>query len=90
MASMVIRRRRKTKGDVSMSIGKNENVRAALPNTPITDSIHIDVTQIPDHVRDRLAAAALDLYKSIINDPKTRDILKRRTEERRAAAVSKR
>ncbi len=77
-----------------MSIDKNENTWAAHPHTPaekqLTYGIQIDVTQIPDYARDRLTASTLELYKSIIEDPATREMLKRRTEERKAAAASRR
>lgn len=47
----------------------------------LTDTIHIDTSMIPDHVRDRLAAATLDLINGILKDPEA----SRRLRERQAA-----
>lgn len=61
-----------------------------LPPTEdqITDTIHIDVTQIPNYVRDSLAAATLEAYKRSMQNPKIREKIERKSERRRAAALA--
>ena len=75
-----------------MSINRNESAGAAHPHTSteeqITDGIHIDVTQIPDYVRDRLAAATLDLIHAILQQPGGREALDACTAARKAAAAA--
>lgn len=46
-------------------------IRKAHPSAigELTETIHINTSLIPDHVRDRLAAATLDLIKEILKDP---------------------
>ena len=53
------------------------------PMGELTDSIHINVDEIPDHVRDELAAATLDFIRRLLSNPETREMLKARTEERK-------
>lgn len=48
-----------------------------------TDHIEIDVTQSPDHVRDSLAEATLDLLKNILRKPGGREMLDKLKERRR-------
>ena len=40
-----------------------------------TDEVKIDVTLIPDHVRDDLAAATLELVRNILRQPGGREML---------------
>lgn len=53
------------------------------PMGELTDSIHINVDEIPDHVRDELATATLDFMRRLLSNPETREMLKARTEERK-------
>ena len=51
------------------------------------DELHVDVNQIPDHVRDRLAAAALEAVKEWMKDPETRKQIEDRTAKRKAQLI---
>lgn len=53
------------------------------PLGELTDSIHINVGEIPDHVRDELAAAALDMVRNILAQPGGREMLDAKTRERK-------
>lgn len=53
------------------------------PLGELTDSIHINVDEIPDYVRDDLAAATLDFIRRLLSNPETRKMLEAKTEERR-------
>ena len=50
----------------------------------LTDTIHIDTSMIPDHVRDSLAAATLDFINGILKDPDA----SKRLRERQAARLA--
>lgn len=53
------------------------------PLGELTDSIHINVNEIPNHVRDELAAATLEFIRSILRQPGGREALDAKTEERK-------
>lgn len=42
---------------------------------PVARAVHIDPTQIPDATRDALAAATLDLFHRILQQPGGREAL---------------
>ena len=65
-----------------------ENKAESLTNE-LTDEIHINTAEIPDYVRDNLAAATLDLIHSILRQPGGRAALDARTAARKAAAAAK-
>ena len=48
------------------------------------DELRVDVNQIPDHVRDLLAAATLEAVKEWMKDPETRKQIDERTAKRKA------
>ena len=54
-----------------------------------TDHVEIDVTQIPDHVRDSLAEATLRAYKDFIKIPGNREKLDKRIAEKGRTARMK-
>ena len=62
------------------STGKHE----APPLGELTDSIHINVDEIPDYVRDELAAATLDLIRGILRQPGGRAALDERIKAKKA------
>lgn len=45
------------------------------PMGELTTTIHINVAEIPDHARDDLAAATLDLIRGILRQPGGRERL---------------
>lgn len=51
----------------------------------VVTEIHIDVSAIPDYVRDDLAAATLDLIHGILRQPGGREALEARKRAKRAA-----
>ena len=53
------------------------------PLGELTDSIHINVGEIPDHVRDELAAATLVMVRNILAQPGGREMLDAKTRERK-------
>ncbi len=57
--------------------------RSAVCEANLTTEIHIDTSAIPDHVRDRLAAATLDLIHAILRQPGGREALDARTAARK-------
>lgn len=54
------------------------------PMGELTTEIHINVDEIPDHVRDRLAASTLDLVRGILRQPGGREALDAQTRARNA------
>lgn len=52
------------------------------PMGELTNSIHINVEEIPDHVRDALAESTLDLIRNILRQPGGRAMLDAKTAER--------
>lgn len=56
-----------------------------------TNTIHIDTSLIPDHVRDQLAAATMDMVLGILRKPGGREMLEAKKAEiaRRSNAVSR-
>lgn len=56
-----------------------------------TGTIHIDTSLIPDHVRDQLASAAMDMVLGILRKPGGRELLEAKKAEiaGRKAAVAK-
>ena len=43
-----------------------------------TEDVHIDISAIPDHVRDDLAEATLDFIRSILQQPGGRERIERK------------
>lgn len=56
--------------------------KASPPLGELTDSVHINVDEIPDHVRDELAAAVLDMVRGILAQPGGREMLDAKIRER--------
>lgn len=56
-----------------------------------TNTIHIDTSLIPDHVRDQLAAATMDMVLGILRKPGGRELLDAKKAEiaRRKANASR-
>ncbi len=54
----------------------------------LTTEIHIDTSAIPDHVRDRLAAATLECFKEFIKVPGNAEWLDQRIAARKAAQAA--
>lgn len=57
----------------------------APPLGELTDSIHINVDEIPDYVRDELAATTLDLIRDILRNPDSRAMLEARIKAKEMA-----
>lgn len=55
----------------------------------LASEVHICTAEIPDAVRDNLAAATLDLIHSILRQPGGREMLDARTAARHAAQAAK-
>ena len=59
------------------------------PPTPpmgeLTTAIHINVAEIPDQVRDDLAAATLDFIRGILRQPGGREALDAKIKAKKAA-----
>lgn len=70
---------------MKISITKHE----APPMGELTDSLHINVNEIPDYVRAELAAATLDLIRGILRQPGSREMLDVKTEERKSGCWTK-
>ena len=66
---------------MKISITKHE----APPMGELTDSLHINVNEIPDYVRAELAAATLDLIRGILRQPGGRAALDERIKAKKAA-----
>lgn len=49
-----------------------------------TDHVEIDVTQIPDHVRDSLAKATLEFVQNLLRQPGGQELLNAETAKRKA------
>lgn len=60
------------------------------PLSELTDSIHINVDEIPDHVRDELAASVLDMVRGILAQPGGREMLDAKSRERKGQKPGKR
>lgn len=56
-----------------------------------TNMIHIDTSLIPDHVRDQLAAATMDMVLGILRNPGGRELLEAKKAEiaKRRASVAR-
>ena len=50
-----------------------------------TAAVHINVAEIPDHVRDDLAASTLDFVRGILRQPGGRAALDAKIKEKKAA-----
>lgn len=55
----------------------------------LVSEIHINTAEIPEFVRDNLAAATLDLIHEILRQPGGREALDARTAARKAAKAAK-
>lgn len=62
---------------------KSTYAHKAPPLGELTDFIHINVDEIPDHARDALAESTLELVRSILRQPGGREMLDAKTEERK-------
>lgn len=60
------------------------------PLGELADSIHINVDDIPYHVRDELAAATLDMVRGILVQPGGREMLDAKIRERKEQNSGKR
>ena len=58
---------------------------AAPPMGELTAAIHINVAEIPDHARDDLAAATLELIRGILRQPGGRAALDEKIKAKKAA-----
>lgn len=61
----------------------------APPLGELTDSIHINMAEMPDHVRDELAAATLEFIRGILRQPGGREKLDAKIEERKKRLAEK-
>lgn len=63
--------------------------RADYPVPPplgeLTTAIHINVDEMPNHMRDALAESTLELIRNILRQPGGREALDARTRARKAA-----
>ena len=64
---------------------KDREYYAAPPLGEQTAAIHINVAEIPDHVRDDLAAATLDFVRGILRQPGGRAALDEKIKAKKAA-----
>lgn len=64
---------------------KDREYCAAPPMGELTAAIHINVAEIPDHVRDDLAAATLDFVRDILRQPGGRAALDAKIKAKKAA-----
>lgn len=55
----------------------------------LVNEVHINTAEIPDFVRDNLAAATLDLIHGILRHPGGREALDAKTAARRAGRSTK-
>ena len=64
---------------------KDREYCAAPPMGELTAAIHINVAEIPDHARDDLAAATLELIRGILRQPGGRAALDEKIKAKKAA-----
>ena len=57
------------------TVTREKSHPAAPPMGELTAEIHINVDEIPDYVRDNLAAATLDFIRGILRQPGGREAL---------------
>lgn len=55
----------------------------------LVNEVHINTAEIPDHVRDRLAAVTLECFKAFLAVPGNAEWLDSRTAARHAAKAAK-
>lgn len=60
---------------------KSTYAHEAPPLGELTDSIRINVDEIPDHVRDAFAATVLDMVRNILAQPGGREMLDAKSRE---------
>ena len=70
------------------TVKKKADYPAPPPLGELTTTIHINVDEIPDHVRDDLAATTLGFIHRLLNNPETRAKLEARMKAKRAALYS--
>ncbi len=58
---------------------------AAPPLGELTETVHINVAEIPDYTRDKIAAATLDFVRGILHQPGGRAALDAKIKARKAA-----
>ncbi len=63
--------------------------KAPRTPAPAETDICIETSEIPDYVRDGLAAATMDLIHAILRQPGGREALDARTAARKAAQAAK-
>lgn len=61
------------------------NMAILPPMDELTASVHINVAEIPAHVRDDLAAATLELIRGILRQPGGRAALDAKIKAKKAA-----
>lgn len=66
-------------------VKKRVDYPAPPPMGELTTAIHINVDEIPDHMRDALAESTLELIRNILRQPGGREALDARTKARKAA-----
>ena len=64
---------------------KGREYCAAPPLGEQTAAVHINVAEIPDHARDDLAAATLELIRGILRQPGGRAALDAKIKAKKAA-----
>lgn len=62
----------------------SKNVHPHNESDTVVDSIKIDVSLVPDHVRDDLAAATLGFVRGILQQPGGREMLDAKIAARKA------
>lgn len=66
-------------------VSKAANALNSPPMGELTTAVHINVAEIPDHVRDSLAAATLELIRGILRQPGGREALDERIKAKKVA-----
>lgn len=67
------------------AVMKKADYPLSPPMGELTAAVHINVAEIPDHARDVLAAATLDLIRGILRQPGGRAALDERIKAKKAA-----
>lgn len=57
------------------TVTREKSHSAAPPIGELATAIHINLDEIPDHVRDNLAAATLDFVRGVLRQPGGREAL---------------
>ena len=73
------------KTNQAATVNPAEDVLETEDNGRLTDSIIIDFSAIPDHVREDLAAATFECVRSFLQQPEGREFLDARKAAKKAA-----